>query len=150
IAQDIFQRLLERGFLCSDTMDQLRCEACERFLADRFVEGCCPLCGYEEARGDQCDLCGKLINAVELKNPHCKICRATPVIRTSKHLFLELPKVSEGPGGGEGRGTGGGARIGRSAPLSPAAARRYNRGPRPHRPVRDFKSPFHLLLEPAR
>ncbi|XP_067882600.1 methionine--tRNA ligase, cytoplasmic-like, partial [Heterodontus francisci] len=95
IAQDIFKRLLERGFLCSDTVDQLRCERCERFLADRFVEGVCPFCNYEEARGDQCDLCGKLINAVELKKPQCKICRETPVIKTSKHLFLELPKLEE-------------------------------------------------------
>lgn len=67
IAQDIFQRLLARGFLLQDTVEQLRCEACQQFLADRFVEGTCPFCGYEEARGDQCDKCGKLINAVELK-----------------------------------------------------------------------------------
>jgi hypothetical protein len=64
-----------------------------RFLADRFVEGTCPLCGYEDARGDQCDKCGKLVNAVELKLPRCKMCRHTPVIKTSKHLFLNLPKV---------------------------------------------------------
>lgn len=67
IAQDIFQRLLARGFLLQDTMEQLRCEDCQRFLADRFVEGTCPFCSYKEARGDQCDKCGKLINAVELK-----------------------------------------------------------------------------------
>lgn len=67
IAQDIFQRLLARGFLLQDTVEQLQCEGCQRFLADRFVEGICPFCGYEEARGDQCDKCGKLINAVELK-----------------------------------------------------------------------------------
>lgn len=67
IAQDIFQRLLARGFLLQDTVEQLQCEGCQRFLADRFVEGICPFCSYEEARGDQCDKCGKLINAVELK-----------------------------------------------------------------------------------
>lgn len=67
IAQDIFQRLLARGFLLQDTVEQLQCEDCQRFLADRFVEGTCPFCSYEEARGDQCDKCGKLINAVELK-----------------------------------------------------------------------------------
>lgn len=53
--------------MLQDTVEQLRCENCARFLADRFVEGVCPFCGYEEARGDQCDKCGKLINAVELK-----------------------------------------------------------------------------------
>lgn len=67
ITQDIFQRLLARGFVLQDTVEQLRCEHCARFLADRFVEGVCPFCGYEEARGDQCDKCGKLINAIELK-----------------------------------------------------------------------------------
>ncbi|XP_069762387.1 methionine--tRNA ligase, cytoplasmic isoform X2 [Narcine bancroftii] len=95
IAQDIFSRLQERGFLTSQTVDQLCCEKCQRFLADRFVEGICPFCSYQEARGDQCDLCGKLINAVDLKDPRCKICINTPVIKSSNHLFLELPKLEE-------------------------------------------------------
>ncbi|XP_033367542.1 methionine--tRNA ligase, cytoplasmic, partial [Parus major] len=93
IAQDIFQRLLARGFLLQDTLEQLRCESCGRYLADRFVEGTCPFCGYAEARGDQCDKCGKLINAVELKNPQCKLCRGTPVVTPTQHLFLDLPKL---------------------------------------------------------
>lgn len=67
IAQDIFWRLHKHGFLVEDTVEQLRCENCQRFLADRFVEGTCPFCSYPEARGDQCDKCGRLINAVELK-----------------------------------------------------------------------------------
>ncbi|KAM6308163.1 methionine--tRNA ligase, cytoplasmic isoform 2-T2 [Podargus strigoides] len=95
IAQDIFQRLLARGFLLRDTVEQLRCEDCQRFLADRFVEGTCPFCSYEEARGDQCDKCGKLINAVELKNPQCKLCRGVPVVKPTQHLFLDLPKLEE-------------------------------------------------------
>lgn len=65
----------------------------DRFLADRFVEGTCPLCGYEDARGDQCDKCGKLINAVDLINPKCKLCKSSPVVKSSEHLFLDLPKV---------------------------------------------------------
>ncbi|XP_075908674.1 methionine--tRNA ligase, cytoplasmic [Petromyzon marinus] len=93
IAQDIFWRVRERGFLLTDTVEQLHCERCSRFLADRFVEGTCPLCGYGDARGDQCDKCGRLINAVELKNPQCKICRDTPVVKSSEHLFLNLPKL---------------------------------------------------------
>ncbi|XP_036025426.1 methionine--tRNA ligase, cytoplasmic isoform X1 [Onychomys torridus] len=95
ITQDIFQRLLTRGFVLQDTVEQLRCEQCARFLADRFVEGVCPFCGYEEARGDQCDKCGKLINAVELKKPQCKVCRSRPVVRSSQHLFLDLPKLEK-------------------------------------------------------
>ena len=65
-----------------------------RFLADRFVEGICPLCGFDDARGDQCDGCGKLINATELKEPRCKICQKAPSPRISQHLFLDLPKVA--------------------------------------------------------
>ncbi|XP_070645498.1 methionine--tRNA ligase, cytoplasmic isoform X1 [Bos indicus] len=95
ITQDIFQRLLARGFVLQDTVEQLRCEHCARFLADRFVEGVCPFCGYEEARGDQCDKCGKLINAIELKKPQCKVCRSCPVVKSSQHLFLDLPKLSQ-------------------------------------------------------
>lgn len=93
VAQNIFWRLHERGFLLEDTVEQLRCESCQRFLADRFVEGVCPHCSYPEARGDQCDKCGRLINAVELRDPQCKVCKQTPVIRSSKHLFLDLPKL---------------------------------------------------------
>ncbi|XP_074836358.1 methionine--tRNA ligase, cytoplasmic isoform X1 [Carettochelys insculpta] len=93
IAQDIFQRLLERGTLLQDTVEQLRCQHCQRFLADRFVEGTCPFCSYEEARGDQCDKCGKLINAVELKRPQCKVCKGTPEVKSSQHLFLDLPQL---------------------------------------------------------
>ncbi|KAI4871650.1 hypothetical protein NFI96_019898 [Prochilodus magdalenae] len=93
ISQNIFWRLHERGYLLEDTVEQLRCENCQRFLADRFVEGVCPHCRYPEARGDQCDKCGRLINAVELKEPQCKVCRQTPVVRSSKHLFLDLPKL---------------------------------------------------------
>ena len=58
------------------------------------MEGTCPFCAYEDARGDQCDKCGKLINAVELRSPRCKICKSVPTVKTSSHLFLDLPSVS--------------------------------------------------------
>ncbi|CAH1772664.1 unnamed protein product [Owenia fusiformis] len=93
IAQDIFWQLHKNNFILKDTVEQLRCLQCERFLADRFVEGTCPFCAYEDARGDQCDKCGKLINAPELKQPKCKVCKNTPVVQTSEHLFLDLPKL---------------------------------------------------------
>lgn len=93
IAQDIFWRLHKRGYMVEDSTNQQLCEKCDRFLADRFVEGTCPLCGYDDARGDQCDACGKLINAIELKSPRCKLCKTTPVVKMSKHLFLDLPKL---------------------------------------------------------
>lgn len=93
IAQDIFWHLHRNGYLIPQTVEQLFCVPCNRFLADRFVEGTCPLCNYEDARGDQCDKCGKLINAVELKAPRCKICSASPEIKSSQHLFVDLPKL---------------------------------------------------------
>jgi len=62
-------------------------------LADRFVAGECPFCHFPDAKGDQCDGCGKLINAIELINPRCKLCNATPIVKTSKHIFIDLAKI---------------------------------------------------------
>jgi len=95
IAQEIYLELEKNGWTQEAEVDQLYCESCTRFLADRFVEGTCPdaTCAYEDARGDQCDKCGKLINAPELVNPRCKLCRKTPVMRKSRHLFLDLQKL---------------------------------------------------------
>ncbi|CAN6475926.1 unnamed protein product [Victoria cruziana] len=78
-------------------MQQLYCETCNRFLADRLVEGTCPTpgCDYGDARGDQCEKCGKLLNPTELIDPRCKVCRTSPHIRDTKHLFLELPLLKD-------------------------------------------------------
>ncbi|RZB70364.1 Methionine--tRNA ligase, cytoplasmic [Glycine soja] len=75
----------------------LYCDSCERFLADRLVEGTCPTqgCKYDSARGDQCEKCGKLLNPTELKNPRCKVCEKPPRIRDTDHLFLELPLLKD-------------------------------------------------------
>ncbi|XP_054162741.1 methionine--tRNA ligase, cytoplasmic-like [Oppia nitens] len=93
IAQDIFWGLHRNKYLLEEETQQLYCPKCERFLADRFVEGVCPFCTYCDARGDQCDKCGKLINAIELIEPKCKLCSTGPVVRSSKHLFIDLPKL---------------------------------------------------------
>lgn len=95
LAQDLFLQLNHNGFMFTQSVDQLHCEKCNRYLADRFVEGGCPNigCNYEDARGDQCDGCGKLVNAVELKNPKCKICGDTPKLKTSSQFFIDLPKL---------------------------------------------------------
>ncbi|KAJ3100770.1 putative methionine--tRNA ligase, cytoplasmic protein rar1 [Phlyctochytrium planicorne] len=90
ITQRIYLQLNECGKIEEDSVTQLYCEKHDSFLADRFVEGVCPLCSYEDARGDQCDNCGKLLNATELIKPRCKLDGATPVIRDSRHLFLNL------------------------------------------------------------
>ncbi|VDM97302.1 unnamed protein product [Thelazia callipaeda] len=95
LTQEIFLKLHKNGFTSIDSIDQLHCDSCSRFLADRFVHGECPFCHYDDARGDQCDGCGKLINAVELINPQCSLCKATPEIRSSSHIFLHLDKLSD-------------------------------------------------------
>lgn len=94
ISQDLFLQLYENGFLTMESVEQLLCENCDRYLADRFVEGTCPRCAYLDARGDQCDGCGHLVNATELISPRCKICQKKPVVAKSDQFFLELPKVS--------------------------------------------------------
>ncbi|KAF9410928.1 putative methionine--tRNA ligase, cytoplasmic protein rar1, partial [Entomortierella beljakovae] len=93
ISQDLILSLHKNGYLFEDYMLQLYCSHCDRFLADRFVEGTCPTCNYDDARGDQCDLCGSLINAIELIDPRCKLDGNTPIQRKSKHLFLDLEKL---------------------------------------------------------
>jgi len=92
---EIFKKLNDNGYIFTDEVQQLLCVKCDRFLADRFVEGICPFCTYEDARGDQCDKCGKLINAIELKSPRCSTCSESPIVKQSTHFFLDLPKVEE-------------------------------------------------------
>ncbi|KAJ3274657.1 hypothetical protein HDV01_002499 [Terramyces sp. JEL0728] len=90
ITQDIYKKLDKNGHIFEDKITQLFCEKHQSFLADRYVEGTCPFCSYEDARGDQCDACGKLIDAIELIKPHCKLDGATPIPKESKHMFLDL------------------------------------------------------------
>ncbi|RPB05526.1 methionyl-tRNA synthetase [Choiromyces venosus 120613-1] len=93
IAQDIFLNLQKNDFLVEESMTQLFCEKHQGFLADRFVEGTCPKCGYEDARGDQCDACGLLLDPFELINPRCKLDGTGPIKRDSKHIFIQLDKL---------------------------------------------------------
>jgi methionyl-tRNA synthetase len=93
IAQDIFNKNDANGNVNHDEVKQFYCTKDKKFLADRFIEGHCPSCGYEDARGDQCDACQKLLNPDELVRPRCKFCSQSPEPRTSKHLFLNLPKL---------------------------------------------------------
>ncbi|XP_076664866.1 methionyl-tRNA synthetase 1 isoform X3 [Andrena cerasifolii] len=95
IVQSFFLRIKSQGYVLSETVDQLLCESCDRFLADRFVEGTCPRCKYEDARGDQCDGCGHLVNATDLISPRCKVCSNRPVVKQSEQFFLDLPKLED-------------------------------------------------------
>ncbi len=95
IAQDFFLRLYEAGHLYREVQRQLYSETQGRFLPDRYVEGTCPRCGYTEARGDQCDNCGNLLEATELIEPRSKIDGSRPVVRETEHFFFNLPAFSE-------------------------------------------------------
>lgn len=95
VAQDIFTRLLAEEYLYVERQQQFYSETLERFLPDRYVEGTCPYCGYEEARGDQCDNCGRLLDALELGDPRCSIDGSKPVIRETEHFFLDLPALED-------------------------------------------------------
>jgi len=91
VVQDLFRRLLERGYILRQTMVGTYCPHCQRFLPDRYVEGTCPFCGYDGARGDQCDECGKQLDPVDLVEPRCQICGHPPELRETEHFFLDLP-----------------------------------------------------------
>lgn len=93
IVHEVFEPLYANGFFFEQSVDQCFCNQCQCFRPDRYVEGKCPLCGFDDARGDQCDGCGKLLNAVELIEPRCKMCGSGTVVQASKHLFLDLSKL---------------------------------------------------------
>lgn len=93
--QEIFLALKDKGHVYEATMTSPFCTTDNRFLPDRYVEGTCPNCGYERARGDQCDHCGKLWDPFELKNPHCRIHGTTPVPKETKHFFFRLSAFEE-------------------------------------------------------
>ena len=93
ITQHIFTKLDENGYINRHTIEQLYCESCDRFLADRYVRGTCPHCDYPEARGDQCENCGKLLDPTDLINPRCSTCGNTPVLKSTEHLYIDLPKI---------------------------------------------------------
>ena len=91
VSQDMFLKLRENEYLFQAKQKQLYSEAAKRFLPDRYVEGKCPICGYESARGDQCDNCGNLLDATALIDPKSKIDGSAPVVREVEHFFLDLP-----------------------------------------------------------
>merc|ERR1712093_312181 len=99
ICQEVFLKLHQNGHLKEDVIKQLYCENDKRFLADRFVEGTCPKCGYNDARGDQCDQCTNPLNPLELIKPRCVLCNTQPITRDTKHLSILLdqlqPRIEE-------------------------------------------------------
>ena len=95
IAQDFFLDLYKKDLIYENEIQQLYCENCEKFLPDRYVEGICPYCKSEGARGDHCESCGRHLDAVELVEPKCLTCGSTPVIKKSNHYFFRLSNFQE-------------------------------------------------------
>ena len=92
-----FARVLEEKGLIEERVSQQVYSVDDgRFLPDRYVEGTCPHCGYEKARGDQCDNCGRLLDPVDLKNPYSAVSGGTNIeIRDTAHLFLLQSKMQD-------------------------------------------------------
>ena len=95
VVQEMFRQVHQNGYLVEQTIMGAVSPSTGRTLPDRFIEGTCPICGYEAARGDQCDNCGNQLDPIDLINPHSKINGETPKFVQSEHLFLDLPALTD-------------------------------------------------------
>ncbi len=94
LVRDLFSKIYKNGYIFSQDTELPYCPNCKRYLPDRFVEGTCPYCRAEGARGDQCDSCGRLLEPARLIDLYCTICTSTPSIRKVKHWYFDLPKFA--------------------------------------------------------
>lgn len=92
--QEIIKKFYDNGYVEEHTVKQLYCKKCDMALADRLVEGKCPNCSMQ-ARGDQCDHCGSLLNPLDLKERRCKNCNQEPCVLDEKQLFFKLSKFQK-------------------------------------------------------
>jgi len=95
VTQDLFTTLYEKGYIFRKETLGAFSASTGRTLPDRYIEGTCPICGYTEARGDQCDNCGNQLDPVDLINPRSKIDGTPPEFRQTEHFFLDLPAFAE-------------------------------------------------------
>ncbi len=95
ITTDFFNEVHKNGYTVCKESNMLFCEHDNVALADRFVYGVCPYCGYDKAYGDQCDKCGKTYELDELKNPKCSFCGQDAVKKTTKHIYIALDKLQD-------------------------------------------------------
>ncbi|MEM2210421.1 MAG: methionine--tRNA ligase [Nitrososphaerales archaeon] len=93
--QEHYKRIYENGYIFTKDEYIHYCPNDKKFLPDRFVEGICPYCNAIGARGDQCENCGKPLQADQLINPYCTICHGPTEIRKTKQWFFDLPKLSD-------------------------------------------------------
>ncbi len=95
VTQDLFLKLYEKGYLVKKTQMGAFDPASGRTLPDRYIEGTCPICGYGEARGDQCDNCGNQLDPADLINPHQRGSDAPVEFRETEHFFFDLPALGD-------------------------------------------------------
>jgi len=93
--QELLLNLARNGYLLKKKTKQYFSPDENKFLPDRYVEGTCSFCGYSEARGDQCDQCGRVLDFSELKNPVSKTTRKQVTLKETEHLFLDWPKLQD-------------------------------------------------------
>ncbi|NUT97125.1 MAG: methionine--tRNA ligase [Saccharothrix sp.] len=99
VVQDLFLALWNNGYVIPKTEMGAISPSTGRTLPDRYIEGTCPICGYDGARGDQCDNCGNQLDPIDLKNPRSRINGETPKFVETEHLFLDLPQFIDALGG---------------------------------------------------
>ena len=95
VVQQFFLTLLDNGYLYRHTTEQYFDQQEGRFLPDRYVEGTCPHCGYVDARGDQCDNCGKTLDPTDLLEPRSKLSGTRPVLRETEHYYWRLSAFND-------------------------------------------------------
>ena len=95
VTQDVFKTLYDNGYIIEQAQLVSFSATSGHTLPDRYIEGTCPICGFPEARGDQCDNCGNQLDPTDLINPRSKIDGTTPEFRETKHLFLDLPAFAD-------------------------------------------------------
>ena len=93
--QDFYLQLQRNGYVYESEEEVHYCEKDKRFLPDRFVEGECPYCGFKNARGDQCDSCGRPLEPEKLINPICVVCHSSVHLKKTKQWFFDLPKLKD-------------------------------------------------------
>ena len=95
VTRDLFRTLYEKGYIVERETLGAFSASTGHTLPDRYIEGTCPICGFESARGDQCDNCGNQLDPTDLVDPRSRVDGSTPVFRNTKHLFLDLPAFKE-------------------------------------------------------
>ena len=95
VTQDLFRTLYDKGYIVEHETLGAFSASTGHTLPDRYIEGTCPICGFGDARGDQCDNCGNQLDPVDLIDPRSKIDGTPPVFKKTKHLFLDLPAFKE-------------------------------------------------------